>query len=143
MTFCPTGPFGQLFLKASLIRRPYAAFRADIVLHDDETMPLGEFGSAGVVQASPAHTAGSLSLVMPGGDAMVGDLVASGILLGGVAMTGRPRRPPFEEDPQEVVVSLQSLLDGGTTRFHMGHGGPLPAEAAVRHVHHLRCLCGS
>jgi hydroxyacylglutathione hydrolase len=42
-------------------------------------------------------------------DALVGDLIALGILLGGIAFTGRAMRPPFEDDPQTVARELEHL----------------------------------
>ncbi|WP_374337461.1 hypothetical protein [Leeia sp.] len=67
----------------------------------------------------------------------MGDLLASGILLGGVIWHGRPKQPPFEDDPIQVGTTLQGMLTGGTERFYMGHGGPLDAAAVARHSHRL------
>jgi hypothetical protein len=61
-------------------------------------------------------------------DALVDDLIASGILLGGIAFTGRAMRPPFEDDPQTVARELERLVRGGAKRCYMGHGGPLEAD---------------
>jgi hypothetical protein len=68
---------------------------------------------------------------------LVGDLLASGILLGGVAMKGRAQRLPFEDDPILVAKALQRMVDSGMTQFYMGHGGPLPANEVRRHIAHL------
>ena len=70
----------------------------------------------------------------------MGDLVASGILLGGLFRTSRAIRPPFEDDPHTVGLTLQRLLDSGVERFYMGHGGPLPADEVRRHVQVLMKL---
>ena len=67
-------------------------------------------------------------------EALVGDLLASGILLGGIAMKGRAQRPPFEDDPILVANELQRMVDSGMTRFYMGHDGPLPANEVRRHI---------
>ena len=71
---------------------------------------------------------------------IAGDLAASGILLGGLALRGRPKSPPFEEDIAGVIASLEHLLAQGCTQFYLGHGGPLPAQAIARHVGNLRKL---
>lgn len=84
MTFCSTGWFGRVFYKTGLILEPYAPFDPDILLSDDEEMPLDAFGIRGIVKHSPGHTAGSVSVELRSKDAMVGDLLASGILLGGI-----------------------------------------------------------
>ena len=70
-------------------------------------------------------------------DALVGDLIASGILIGGITRKGRAIRPPFEDDPQAVAFELKRLLDAGFKRFYMGHGGPLDAKAVRSHIQTL------
>jgi glyoxylase-like metal-dependent hydrolase (beta-lactamase superfamily II) len=92
------------------------------------------------VVRTAGHTQGSISVVLPSGDALVGDLVASGILIGGLVRLGHALRPPFEDDPQAVSRSLLRLLDAGIERFYMGHGGPLPAAEVRRHATHLGSL---
>ncbi|MCW1932754.1 MBL fold metallo-hydrolase [Pararhodobacter zhoushanensis] len=69
---------------------------------------------------------------------IAGDLLASGILLGGIALRGRPKSPPFEEDRAAVAASLRRLLAMGCETFYLGHGGPLPAAAVRRHIERLR-----
>lgn len=138
MTFCPTGWFGRLFLKTGLIRQPYAPFVPDILLTDDMNLDLMPYGFAGTVKHTPGHTEGSISIALAGGNAMVGDLIASGVLLGGLVRTGHAIRPPFEADPHATAKALQKLLDSGMDTFHMGHGGPL--HSCEVHAHTLRLL---
>lgn len=140
MHFCSTGWFGTLFLKTRLICQPYRAFQPDIVLADGEAMPLERFGVDGSVHHCPGHTDGSLALTLGSSDAMVGDLLASGVLLGGLVRTGRARRPPFEDHPHLVAAALEAMVDNGMQRFYMGHGGPLPAAEVRRHACRLRAL---
>ena len=142
MTFCPTGWFGRVFLKTGLIREPYTPFVPDILLEADEGLDLASYGLAGTVRHTPGHTAGSVSIELAGGQAMVGDLIASGMLLGGLVRTGRAMRPPFEDNPHATAGALQALLDSGTETFYMGHGGPLHAHEVQRHAHSLSaCRC--
>lgn len=140
MTFCATGWFGRLFLKTGLILQPYLPFVPDMLLRGNERLDLAPFGIVGTVTHTPGHTAGSLSVELENKMALVGDLIASGVLLGGLVRTGHAKRPPFEDDPAATAVALQRLLDGGTKQFYMGHGGPLPAAEVCRHVHTLRAL---
>ncbi len=140
MRFCSTGWFGRLFLRMGLILQPYTPFTPDVLLQTGETLALSAYGLDGRVIHTPGHTAGSLSVQLASGDVMVGDLLASGILLGGIVRTGQAIRPPFEDDPHAVADALQSMVDGGMQRFYMGHGGPLPAQEVVRHTHVLRNL---
>lgn len=140
MTFCPTGLAGRLFLNAPLIYQPYQAFKPDILLTDGDIFNLREYGFPALVKHTPGHTAGSISVKMNTKDALVGDLIASGILIGGLARTGHAIRPPVEDDPRAVSIELQRLLDAGIERFHMGHGGPLDALEVQRHAKTLATL---
>lgn len=143
MTFCDTGWFGRFFLRTRVPLEPYEAFTPDIVLREGQLLDLAPYGIEGVAKHTPGHTDGSISLQLANGEMMVGDLIASGILLGGLIRTGRAIRPPFEDDPQLVGRELDALLNAGGCRFHMGHGGPLQAGEVARHAAYLaRCRPG-
>jgi hydroxyacylglutathione hydrolase len=128
----PSGPFGRVFALTGVITRPAPRFVADRVI--DGGLDMAEFGIPGRLELTPGHTPGSQSLVLGSGDVLAGDLAASGLLLGGIALRGRPKSPPFEEEPRLVAQSLQGLLAAGGVRFHLGHGGPLGAETIRRHA---------
>ena len=134
MTFCPTGWFGRAFFKTGLVLEPYSPFVPDILLSGTDTLDLEKYGFQGRVRPTPGHTAGSISVELSTQQALVGDLIASGILLGGIALKGRAMRPPYEDDPILVAEELRRLVDSGMTEFHLGHGGPLPAEEVLRHA---------
>ncbi|KAJ1550384.1 hypothetical protein HK405_000732, partial [Cladochytrium tenue] len=76
---------------------------------------------------------------------LAGDLVASGVLIGGLAFsTSRPIRPPFEDDALTVAHELRRLVeDVGVERFYLGHGGPLAAGEVLRHAQALSQLAGA
>ncbi|MBI3714526.1 MAG: MBL fold metallo-hydrolase [Betaproteobacteria bacterium] len=137
MTFCPTGYFGRLFLRTPLMFEPYTGFEPDIFISNDGTLDLSRYGIPGAVKHTPGHTAGSISIELSTKDVLVGDLIASGILLGGLVRTRHAKRPPFEDDPRAVALALQRLLDSGMERFYMGHGGPLNACEVQRHAQAL------
>jgi hydroxyacylglutathione hydrolase len=145
MTFCATGSFGRLFLKTGLILQPYAPFTPDILLRSGQSYDLLAHGFRGQIYSTPGHTAGSISVRLDdSGDALVGDLLASGVLLGGIIRTGSAIRPPFEDDPHAVATELEALLHSGSKSFYMGHGGPLTAQEVSRHAARLRrlpCRC--
>jgi glyoxylase-like metal-dependent hydrolase (beta-lactamase superfamily II) len=140
MTFCPTGWFGRLFIKTPLMLEPYIAFEPDILLAKHDVIDLGRYGIPGTVKHTPGHTSGSVSVELATNEALVGDLVASGILLGGIIRTNHAIRPPFEDDPHTVARELSRLLDSGIERFYMGHGGPLKAFEVQRHAQSLMLL---
>ena len=128
MTFCPTGWVGRYFLRTPLPHQSYTAFEPDVLLSDGHSLDLSEFGVAGTLRHTPGHTKGSISVVLEEREALVGDLVASGILIGGVMRIGRAIRPPFEDDPRAVREELLRMVNAGVNRFYMGHGGPLNAR---------------
>ena len=143
MSFCPTGMVGRLFLKTPLPHQPYEGFVPDIMMKNGDSVNLQDFGVDGVVRHTAGHTAGSIAVELSSQDALVGDLLASGILIGGIAFTGRAIRPPFEDDPQTVARELNRMVQGGAKRFYMGHGGPLEAAEAMRHARSLSDLARS
>ena len=140
MTYCPTSLVGRLFLKTPLPHAPYEGFEPDILMRDADCLQLRDFGLDGVVRHTAGHTPGSIAVELASQDALVGDLVASGILIGGIARTGHAIRPPFEDAPQMVARALEALVQRGAKRFHMGHGGPLAAAEVMRHAHRLSKL---
>jgi glyoxylase-like metal-dependent hydrolase (beta-lactamase superfamily II) len=140
MTYCPTGWVGKLFFKTPIPHEPYEGFEADILMKSGDVMTLGEFGIDGMVRHTAGHTPGSIAAELASQDMLVGDLVASGILIGGIAFTGRAIRPPFEDDPQTVARELTRMLDGGAKRFYMGHGGPLEATEVTRHARRISAI---
>jgi hydroxyacylglutathione hydrolase len=140
MTYCPTGWVGKLFFKTPVPHEPYEGFEADITMKNGDTMTLGEFGVDGIVRHTAGHTPGSIAVELASQDMLVGDLLASGILIGGIAFTGRAIRPPFEDDPQAVARELTRMLDSGAKRFYMGHGGPLEAAEVTRHARKLSAI---
>lgn len=134
MTFCPTGWFGRLFLRTKLMYEPYNGFVPDVLLSKNDTFDTSPYGVSGTIKHTPGHTEGSISVALSTKDAMVGDLISSGILLGGLVRTNHAKRPPFEDDPYVVGLELQRLLDSGMKIFYMGHGGPLVASEVQRHA---------
>ena len=137
MTFCPTSSVGRLFLKTPFPHQPYEGFTPDIMMKNGDSMNLLNFGVDGVVRHTAGHTPGSIAVELSSQDVLVGDLVASGIGIGGIAFTGRAIRPPFEDDPQTVGRELNRMLRGGAKRFYIGHGGPLEAAEVMRHAKSL------
>lgn len=140
MTFCTTGLAGRLFFKTPAPHQPFEAFEPDILMSNSEVMSLKDFGVDGIVRHTAGHTDGSIAVELSSEDVLVGDLIASGILIGGLAFTGHAIRPPFEDDPHRVAEELERLVKSGAKRFYMGHGGPLQAPEVMRHVHALNQL---
>lgn len=137
MKYCTTGWFGRLFLLTRVPYEPYDAFEPDILMEKEEILSLSKYGVFGLVRHTAGHTPGSIAVELDSRNALIGDLVSSGILLGGIAFKKRPMRPPFEDDPVTVARELEGMAQRGAQIFHMGHGGPLGATTISRHAKNL------
>lgn len=140
MHFCSTGWFGRMFSKTGANQKPYKEFEPDILLTSKDKFDLNRHGIDGEVISTPGHTEGSISVVIDNDKAVVGDLISSGILLGGLVRTNTAKRPPFEDNPLQVSQELQSIANKGVNTFFMGHGGPLPQKEVLRHIDKLKHL---
>jgi glyoxylase-like metal-dependent hydrolase (beta-lactamase superfamily II) len=99
----------------------YTGVEPDIILED--AFLLTKFGIKGKIIHTPGHTAGSVSVILDGGEAIVGDL----------AMNGFPMRrgagmPIFGNSEREIKQSWKKLLDAGASVIYPGHGDPFPAN---------------
>ncbi|AFH62671.1 MBL fold metallo-hydrolase [Paenibacillus caseinilyticus] len=140
MSFCPTGRFARLFLKTGFILQPYETFTPDVRISGKQAIDLSRYGIPGKAAHTPGHTSGSISVELESKEAVVGDLLASGILIGGIMRKRHAIRPPFEDDPYRVAEELLRLLSAGHHTFYLGHGGPLRADEVYRHAQTLKGL---
>ena len=108
-----------------LVDDEFPPVRPDILLPDETS--LQEFGVDGTVVLTPGHTAGSISLLLHSGEAIVGDLLMGG-WLGGLFRSGQPGYPYYADDLGQIRASVRKLLDLGATKFFVGHGGPLDTQ---------------
>jgi glyoxylase-like metal-dependent hydrolase (beta-lactamase superfamily II) len=124
------GPLPPTRLEARMIRplvdKPFPAVEPDIVF--DQELDLAPYGVDGRVVMTPGHTAGSVSVLLASGEAIVGDVLMGGVM-GGTFMGSTPNLHYFAEDPGQVRRSLDFLLAQPAHTLYVGHGGPLAAEA--------------
>lgn len=92
----------------------------DIILHDGDK--LSRYAGRGKVIQTPGHTAGSISILLPDGDCIVGDLLMRGL------SARTPSLPWFAEDESEARASLQKVVNAGARTMLAGHGGPFDVE---------------
>lgn len=121
----PSGRSGQVLRLMPFIRRGSPPVEPDIVI--DGPFDLSGYGVAGTVLATPGHTPGSLSVLLPDGDAIIGDLLMGGYAAGKL----RPHVPNdhyFIDDLAQARASLRMVLGHDPQRLYVGHGGPLRAE---------------
>ncbi|WP_405884530.1 MBL fold metallo-hydrolase [Streptomyces sp. NBC_01136] len=121
--YLPTGLFGRLFARTSMVRETAEPFEPDVLIRGETH--LSDFGVEARIMPTPGHTAGSVSVLTDDGDLVAGDLVATP-LMGFVK--GRPANPPFHDDRLGNLASLREMLALGPTKLHVGHGTPLDPE---------------
>jgi len=94
------------------------------LLVDDEGLDLGPYGVEGRVVHTPGHSPGSLSVVLPSGEAFVGDLA-----MNGPPMCLHPSFGVFADQPELMSASWRRLLAQGMRIVYPAHGRPFPASA--------------
>lgn len=109
-----------------LVNRPFEPFEADLTL--GAAQRLDAHGLAASVLETPGHSPGSVSLLLDGGGALAGDLLIGGYA-GGLVAPSRPRLPYFADDLPTLLRSAARLVALAPGGWHVGHGGPLPADA--------------
>lgn len=109
---------GRKFLPGSVGVEP------DIII--EGIADLGAFGIRGRIVPTPGHTPGSVSVLVAGGTAIVGDLLSP--LFPG----GRPGLPFRLDDPAAARRSLLDLLAFGPELVYAAHGGPWRGAAVLR-----------
>jgi glyoxylase-like metal-dependent hydrolase (beta-lactamase superfamily II) len=133
------GPLPPTRLEARMIKRfvdkPFPAVEPDLVF--DQELDLAPYGVDGRVVMTPGHTAGSVSVLLAGGEAIVGDVLMGG-WMGGTFQAGKPNLHYFAEDPGQVRQSLDFLLAQPLHTWYMGHGGPLAADSVRAKADRLR-----
>jgi len=90
----------------------------------EQQLDLAPYGVQGRALSTPGHTPGSVSVLLSGGQAIVGDLI-----FGGFFGRGRPRRHFLASSPERMDESVRALLATKAKEFHLSHGGPFAAEA--------------
>lgn len=110
------GPLMTPFLRVT-------AFEPDLLL-SEEGLDLAPYGVTGRVIHTPGHTPGSVSVVLPSGEAFVGDLA-----MNGPPMCLKPSFGIFAHQPELVAASWQRLLALGVRTIYPAHGRPFPASA--------------
>ncbi len=105
-------------------RMTMGAYSPDIVI-GDEDFSLLPYGVPGKVIHTPGHTAGSVSVLLQDGRAIVGDLAMNGF----PSLRSRPAPPIVAQDPSELLKSWRMLCERGATTIYPGHGAPFPSES--------------
>jgi glyoxylase-like metal-dependent hydrolase (beta-lactamase superfamily II) len=118
------------FVKA-FVNRDYPPFEPDVVIDDE--LDLATFSVAGRVIRTPGHTPGSISVLTPDSEAIVGDLIMGG-WFGGNLFPTRPGLHYFVEDPGLLKESIAKVLNRNPNVILPGHGGPLDPASIRRFI---------
>ncbi len=114
-------------------------FVPEIVLEGDVEYDLREWGIQGKVIHTPGHTPGSLSIVLENEEVIIMDMMASGILLGGVIFHDRVKHPPFHDNLSDLKKSFEKIFSEKGQRYYLGHGGPLNRAQLIKYYeNHLK-----
>ncbi len=97
-----------------------APVEPDILIRDE--YPLNDYGIDGKVIHTPGHTAGSVSVIVEGRSAFVGDIVMKLPLL-----SKGSYHPVIGQDLAQVYQSWRDILDTGVETIYTAHGKPFPA----------------
>jgi glyoxylase-like metal-dependent hydrolase (beta-lactamase superfamily II) len=123
----PTGIMGRIFMPLTSRTGPAAAppLKPDILIGDE--MDLRKFGVDGKVIHTPGHTPGSVSIILPTGEFIVGDLIMKGVV-----RFRQPNYPLYADDMAQLNKSLRLILRKKPVKIYCAHGGPFEAEAVRR-----------
>lgn len=108
-------------------------FEPDIILKQDEVYDLNKWGVKGKVIHTPGHTPGSLSVLLDNGQGILVDMLATGILLGGVILNSRVKHPPFHDSMPDLKKSFDKVLAEKTETFYISHGKPVKRKHLIKY----------
>jgi len=117
-----SGRLVKLFAKEKKRCRPV---EIDVLVHKE--FDLKPYGLKGKIISTPGHTPGSLSVILAGGEAIIGDL-----LTGGFIRRQKPRYPFFAHDLKRLERSIKMILKLKPTILYTSRGGPLKPEDVAR-----------
>ena len=100
----------------------------DILL--EEEMTLTDFGINGKVFFTPGHTKGSMSVLFENNEAIIGDMMMGGVMVGALFGT-RPNYHYFIDNLDDLHASMKKIVEWKPSKFYVGHGGPLGYEDVI------------
>ncbi len=123
----PVGAKGKIMEFASrMVKKPdVTGLKPDILIESE--MDLAKYGIRGRIILTPGHTPGGISVLLEGGDILVGDLI-----FGGLLRPAAPGFPYFAENAEQLLQSIQKVLDLQPKIIYAGHGGPFTADSVRR-----------
>jgi len=96
----------------------------DIILREGDR--LSRYAGSGRVILTPGHTAGSISILLPDGQCIVGDLLMRSL------RAGTPSLSWYAEAPSDLQQSLQKVVSAGARALLPTRGGPFDVATLSR-----------
>jgi hydroxyacylglutathione hydrolase len=118
-------------LLTAITKRHYLPFEPAITMTED-TFQLEAYGIEGYLLHTPGETEGSISMILPDGQVIAGDLIG-GIL----PHTAIPAYSPFSNNRDEVKRSLKKVLDLNPKVIFTGHSRPIDVKSNLRRLRRL------
>jgi glyoxylase-like metal-dependent hydrolase (beta-lactamase superfamily II) len=109
------------------VDEPFQRFEPDILFR--ESFSLEPYGVRGKVVPTPGHTAGSASVVLANGEALIGD-----VMRGSLVWPNRARPSFFCNDAELNANSSTRLASEGLIRCHPGQFGSFPGAELGRFI---------
>tara|TARA_R110000823_G_C15879915_1_gene494955 strand:+ start:569 stop:1312 length:744 start_codon:yes stop_codon:yes gene_type:complete len=125
-------PYWWLF-KQAVKNQKTEPFKPDIIIEGNNEYNLKKWGINGKIIHTPGHTPGSLSVILENGEVIIMDMMASGILLGGVMFYNRIKHPPFHNNLTVLKKSFGKVLLEKGTKYYLGHGGPIGRAELIKY----------
>jgi glyoxylase-like metal-dependent hydrolase (beta-lactamase superfamily II) len=120
------GAWGSFLAKTmAAVMTPFIHVRSagvDVVL-EDTIFSLNDYGIAGRIVYTPGHTAGSVSILLDTGEAIVGDMAMNSL-----PMRLSPGLPIFAENLPQLIESWRKLLKEDVKSIYPSHGGPFSPD---------------
>lgn len=131
-TMKPTVGWAKLFRKMveNLAAR---SFTPDIIM-SESSFDLGEWLEGVTVIHTPGHTPGSVSVLLPNREAIIMDMMSSGVGLGGVFLHRRVKHPAFHDDLKSLKRSFEQVLSLDIQKFYLGHGKAVNRSQVEQYV---------
>lgn len=106
----------------------FQSVNADLFV--EHNMRLNDYGCDVRIIETPGHTPGSISIITPDGQAIIGDVIMGGYM-GGILFPHRPNYHYFADDISQAMASLDLILSQTHHTLYVGHGGPISHSRAL------------
>lgn len=113
--------FGKVFAALTHVKT-LTPCEPDFYLSDG--MSLEAYGADAEIVHTPGHTPGSITLLLPSGEAIAGDLIFADFPFS----VRKPGEPMFCDDPGLARESIRKLLNRSPKIIYVAHGGPFKPE---------------